>query len=194
MSKNTRAKPVSTDTTTSWVMFNAPSAAATGMVASSIPLVTSLAMRMGRRRNRSSQAPAGRPMRANASVEEAVIRPTWNGVALSDKTASRGIATPLTWAPIWLVVWPRRRRPKLRDTNSEPPVTGVPPGAGWDETHPPGSTEGVARGRLTLGTSAWLRQGAGLMRDPSPAVEPDQVRSWHTPRVRAVAAQPRRSS
>ena len=85
-------------------MERTPSTAASGMLASSRARTMSLAMSTGRRCIESSHAPAGRPMRAKARVEDADTSPTSNGVASRVSTASSGMATPLTWVPSWLVV------------------------------------------------------------------------------------------
>jgi hypothetical protein len=76
------------------------------MVARSKHRIRSEATSTGRRRQRSTQAPAGRPISAKARVLDALSRPSSKGEASRVRTASSGIATPLTWAPNWLVVCP----------------------------------------------------------------------------------------
>jgi hypothetical protein len=66
-------------------------------------------------------------MSANATVEDAETMPTSRAEASSVRTANRGIATPLTWVPSWLVAWPNRsnrksRSAKTRDTKCLPEV------------------------------------------------------------------------
>jgi hypothetical protein len=95
-------------------MASSPNAAASGMVARSTVRARSLTIKTGHFRHRSSQAPAGSPTRAKASVAEPESSPSSNGLASSVSTASSGSATPLTWAPSWLVVWPKSNRRKSR--------------------------------------------------------------------------------
>lgn len=100
-------------------MVRMPNQAATGMVASNSARLTSAAMSTGPRRHRSSQAPAGNPISANAIVEAAASRPTSNEEACNIPTASSGIATPLTCVPSWAVVCPASRSRKSWEENSE---------------------------------------------------------------------------
>jgi hypothetical protein len=77
-------------------MLSQPRSAAIGMVASSSARAMSLMMRTGRRCILSIHAPAGRPMSAKATVDEAETIPTSSGEASSSMTASSGMATALT--------------------------------------------------------------------------------------------------
>lgn len=77
-------------------MVSTPNAAATGTDAKVNALPRSAHIMTVRRRIRSTHAPAGRPIRRNAAVLDAVRAPTSNVVACSVKTATRGIASKLT--------------------------------------------------------------------------------------------------
>src|SRR5207249_6509643 len=61
---------------------------------------------MGRRRSRSTQAPAGRPKRMNGRNSTVPRRPTWKALALSRSTAISGSPSSVTWVPNWLMVSP----------------------------------------------------------------------------------------
>ena len=61
-------------------------------------------MRMGRRRRRSTQAPAGRLNRMNGRNSMVPSRATSKGVAPSRTMATSGIASRLTCVPNWLMV------------------------------------------------------------------------------------------
>jgi hypothetical protein len=65
-----------------------------------------------RRRIRSTQAPAGRPMTRNARNSNVVSSPTWNGVACRTFTASSGMASIVTMVPTWLIASPIHSRRK----------------------------------------------------------------------------------
>src|SRR5689334_19868954 len=64
--------------------------------------------------HRSTSAPAGRAMRANAAVDAAVSRPTWKVDARSATTAVSGSASWVTEEPISLTDWPLHSSRKFR--------------------------------------------------------------------------------
>ncbi len=80
----------------SWTIVSTPSAAATGMEASRAARTRSLAIITGRRRTRSHQAPASRPISRNAADSSAVSTPTSKVLACREITATRGIASSET--------------------------------------------------------------------------------------------------
>ncbi len=61
-------------------------------------------MRIGRRRSRSTQTPAGRLSRMNGRNSIVPSSPNSNGVTCRSVAAMSGIARPLTWLPNWLMV------------------------------------------------------------------------------------------
>jgi hypothetical protein len=85
-------------------MVSAPSAAASGtepMISIRARSHQIISRRLGRR---STTAPAGRAISANAAVEAALSRPTWNVVARSTTTAVSGSASRVIADPISLIV------------------------------------------------------------------------------------------
>src|SRR5690349_3746142 len=74
---------------------------------------------------RSTSAPAGRAMSANAAVAAAVSRPTWNVDARRTTTAVSGSASWVTEEPISLTDWPLHSSRKFRCCHRDP----VRPGA-----------------------------------------------------------------
>jgi len=64
--------------------------------------------------HRSTSAPAGRAMSANARVDAEVGRPTWNVEARSTTTAVSGSASRVTEEPISLTDWPLHSSRKFR--------------------------------------------------------------------------------
>ena len=75
-----------------------------GIVASAMARPTSPAMRIGRRRSRSTQTPAGRVNRMNGSISKKPSIAASNGLTLSVMIAIAGIAIMLTWLPNRLIV------------------------------------------------------------------------------------------
>ena len=61
-------------------------------------------MRIGRRRRRSTQAPAGRLKRMNGSNSTVPSTATSKGETSRMSTATSGIASRLTCVPNWLIV------------------------------------------------------------------------------------------
>ncbi len=66
---------------------------------------------IGRRRDRSTSTPAGRPTIRNAAVCAAFSRPIWKGVVASVVAATSGMAVRPMLVPTMLTVWaPQNRR------------------------------------------------------------------------------------
>src|SRR5512136_2496273 len=85
-------------------MVRTPATKATGIDASSTARPRSPAMRIGRRRRRSTQTPAGRPRRMNGRKAIVPRSATSNGVATSTTIATSGRASCVTCVPTWLTV------------------------------------------------------------------------------------------
>src|SRR5205823_1792654 len=87
-------------TTYNCSMSNTCSSAASGIEARSTARPMSAAIKTGRRRRRSTHAPASRPTTRTGAVLIATSRPICIGVAFSTKTAARGSAVPLAAGPV----------------------------------------------------------------------------------------------
>jgi hypothetical protein len=85
-------------------MLSTPSSYAIGIDARLIARPRSPAIRMGRRRRRSTQTPAGSEKRRNGRNSIVPRSATSNGGACSTRIATVGIARRLTWVPNWLIV------------------------------------------------------------------------------------------
>ena len=84
----------------------------------------------GRLAHRSTRAPAGRAMSANAAVAAAVSRPTWKVDAWRTTTAVSGRASWVTAEPISLTVCPAHSSRKFRCRHSVPAGAGSVIGSG----------------------------------------------------------------
>ena len=93
-------------------MRSNPAIAAIGTVASTAARPRSAAIRIGRRRRRSTHTPAISPMRKAGSRRAAASAPSWNGVALRTRMAVKSIAAPPIIEPNTEMVWPPQRRMK----------------------------------------------------------------------------------
>jgi len=80
--------------------------------------------------HRSTRAPAGRAMSANAAVAAEVSRPTWRVEAWRITTAVSGSASWVTAEPISLTVCPAHSRRKFRCRHSVPAGAGSVIGSG----------------------------------------------------------------
>src|SRR2546426_10309973 len=93
-------------------------------------------IRMGRRRRRSTHAPAGRPNRMNGRNSKVPSSPTSNAFAFNSKMAISGSPSSVTWVPSWLIVsavhsfrksgWRHKLRGAGRNRGFEPAAAGEP--------------------------------------------------------------------
>src|SRR5437762_578585 len=121
MSKKTVQTPTANWRPINCQMSRIPSAHATGMYASSTARTESPAIRIGRRRRRSTQTPAGSAKRMKGRNPSIPSTENANGDACRPTAASQGIARPETWEPNSLTDWPVQslRKSALRHS---PPV------------------------------------------------------------------------
>ena len=127
--------PLLTATAYSWPRVSTPSAAATGTDPMIRVRAASHQIISCRLACRSTIAPAGRAMSANASVPAAASNPTWKVVACRTTTAVSGSASWVTAEPISLTVCPLHSSRKLRCRQSErlwsyPGTASLCPGGG----------------------------------------------------------------
>jgi hypothetical protein len=83
--------------------------AASGIVASNRPRPMSAPIRIGRRRSRSTHAPAISPVRTPGGRRTAAIIPSWNGVAWRTRIAVNPIAVAPMSEPKPEIVWPAQK-------------------------------------------------------------------------------------
>src|SRR6266542_3000990 len=83
-------------------MLSTPSAWASGIEASARARPRSAAISTGRRRSRSTQTPAGRPISTNGRNSMVESRPTWKVEVCRAVIAISGRASRLTWLPMRL--------------------------------------------------------------------------------------------
>src|SRR5215831_15542446 len=119
MNRTLAAPPASCTTTTSPVV-RTPAQAATGTLAYSAAEITSHTIITRRAGQRSTQAPAGRPMTSQGSHAAAASTPTVNVPACSTVTATSGTPTRAMALPSWLTVSPVHSSRKLRCRSSPP--------------------------------------------------------------------------
>ena len=105
-SKKTVQVPTRKPTTYSCQMVSASRRYATGMEARNNPRPRSVTMRMGRRRSRSTQTPAGSANSRKGRNSTVPRSATSNALASSTSTAASGSASAETCEPTWLIVCP----------------------------------------------------------------------------------------
>jgi hypothetical protein len=98
--------PARSATTYRYSRRRTPASAAAGMEPSSPARTTSQTIISGRRRSRSTHAPATRPTATSGAACAAVKSPIWVGVAPSTSTATSGRANCVTADPISEMLWP----------------------------------------------------------------------------------------
>ena len=76
--------------------------------------------RIGRRRSRSTQTPAGSVKSRNGRNSTVPSRATWNALASSTTMAAIGSASAEIWLPNWLIVWPAQSLRKSGCRHSPP--------------------------------------------------------------------------
>ncbi len=85
---------------------SAPMAYAIGIQKRSAARIMSVQIRIGRRRSRSTHAPATRPTSSTARLAEMTSTASWSGPAPSTRSATSGSAVRVTTDPSWDTVWP----------------------------------------------------------------------------------------
>ena len=98
-SKKAVSVPVANATMYSCQIVKEPATKATGIESRTTPRPMSAATSTGRRRTRSSQAPAGRVKSRNGIISTAVKSETWKTFAPSIVSAMKGTAKSVTWLP-----------------------------------------------------------------------------------------------
>jgi hypothetical protein len=98
--------PVSRATTYSASICRIPSSANVGMLPNRSAWPRSARIRIGRRGQRSTHTPAGRPSKRCGRKARAPSRPIWTGVALSTTTAVSGSARVVTADPTLEIACP----------------------------------------------------------------------------------------
>ena len=104
---------------------------------------------------RSTRAPAGRAMSANAAVAAEVSKPTWNVDAPSTTTAVSGKASWVTAEPISLTVCPLHSSRKFRCRHRDPAATGSAASSGL-----------LCTASLCPGRPGMSNSGPGVVRYP----------------------------
>ncbi len=120
-SKNELRSPAANVTAYRCASFSTPASAAIGIVASSIAWPRSVAIRIGRRRSRSTHTPTNSTVRIPAPMPAERSSAIWNGAASSVRIAANGIATPLISDPKSETVSPLQsfRKSRLRHSRAD---------------------------------------------------------------------------
>jgi hypothetical protein len=118
--KKTLAAPASSATASTWPVVSALSQAAAGRLANSSAEIRSQVIISGRAGNRSTQAPAGRPITSHGRYAAAVSTATAKVLACSTVTASSGTPTVAIELPAPLIVSPVHSRKKFRWRSTPP--------------------------------------------------------------------------
>src|SRR4029077_17259761 len=105
------------------------------------------AIRIQRRRQRSTQTPAGSVMSRKGRNTTVSSAATWNGLASSVRTATVGIASWETCEPNSLIVWPVQSLRKSRCDQRAPPGLRIGGGGAGERTRFEHAALEVGRGR-----------------------------------------------